>query len=87
VTSSEDELERESPQAPPPAAVDLISVRLLAGVVVVVLALIVAVVAVGLARDNLDSTGVATVLSTLFSGIVVGALLKGGRDDRGGGAP
>lgn len=83
MTSPEDELERESTGAQRPTA-DLISVRLLAAVVVVVLALLVAVISVGLARNNLDSTGVATVLSTLFSGIVVGALLKGGRDDRGG---
>lgn len=59
----------------------MISTRLLSAVVVTILALLVVVVAVGLARDNLDTTGVATVLSTLFSGIVVGVLLKG----RGGG--
>lgn len=62
----------------------LISPRLLAASVAVVLTLLAAVVVVGLARDNLDSTGVATVLSTLFSGIVVGALLKGRGDGKGG---
>lgn len=61
----------------------MISTRLLSAVVVTILGLIVIVVVVGLARDNLDTTGVATVLSTLFSGIVVGTLLKG----RGGGTP
>ena len=60
----------------------MISGRLLSAVVVTILALLVVVVAVGLARNNLDTTGVATVLSTLFSGIVVGTLLKG----RGGGS-
>lgn len=55
----------------------VISSRLLSAVVVVILGLLVVVVVVGLARDNLDTTGVATVLSTLFSGIVVGVLLKG----------
>jgi hypothetical protein len=55
----------------------VISPRLLSAVVVTILALLVVVIAVGLARDNLDTTGVATVLSTLFSGIVVGVLLKG----------
>jgi len=60
---------------------DLLSRRLLSAIVVTILALIVVVVVVGLARDNLDTTGVATVLSTLFSGIVVGTLLRGrGRD-------
>lgn len=60
---------------------DILSRRLLSAVVVTILALIVVVVVVGLARDNLDTTGVATVLSTLFSGIVVGTLVRGrGRD-------
>lgn len=61
--------------------VEVFSPRLLTAVVVTILALLVVVVAVGLARDNLDTTGVATVLSTLFSGIVVGVLLKGKAGD------
>lgn len=54
---------------------------LIAVVVLVALLLLVAVVAVGLKRDAIDITGVATVLSTLISGIVVGVLLKG-RDSK-----
>lgn len=57
--------------------------RLFAFVVVTVLGLLVAVVVVGLLRDNLDPTGVATVLGTLFSGIVVGAIVRG-RESGGG---
>jgi ABC-type uncharacterized transport system permease subunit len=49
---------------------------IVAGVVVVALLLLVAVISIGLARDQLDVTGVATVLSTLISGIVVGVILK-----------
>lgn len=65
----------------------MISPRLLAAVILTVLALLVVVVIVGLARDNLDPTGVATVLSTMFSGIVVGVIVRGrtpppGGDDR-----
>lgn len=60
---------------------DLIPKRLVAASLVVALALLVVVVAVGIARDNLDSTGVAVVLSTLVSGIVVAALTR--KDDRG----
>lgn len=63
-----------------PAEPVAISGRLLSAVVVTILALIVVVVVVGLARNNLDTTGVATVLSTLFSGIVVGTLVKGRKD-------
>lgn len=54
----------------------MISTKLLSGVIVTVLALIVIVVIVGLLRNDLDPTGVATVLSTMFSGIVVGTLVK-----------
>jgi len=61
---------------------DMIPKRLVVASLVVALALLVVVVAVGLARDNLDSTGVAVVLSTLISGIVVAALTR--KDDRGG---
>lgn len=60
---------------------DLIPKRLVAASLVVALALLIVVVAVGLARNNLDSTGVAVVLSTLVSGIVVAALTR--KDDRG----
>lgn len=49
---------------------------IIAGVVVVAVALLVAVVSIGLARDQLDVTGVATVLCTLISGLVVGVILK-----------
>lgn len=62
----------------------MISPRLLASIVLTILALLVVVILVGLARDNLDPTGVATVLSTLFSGIVVGALVKGAGGGKGG---
>lgn len=47
-----------------------------------ILTLLVAVIGVGLARDNLDTTAVATILCTLFSGIVVGTLYQ--HRDRGG---
>lgn len=63
----------------------MLSPRLLASIVLTILALLVVVVLVGLARDNLDPTGVATVLSTLFSGIVVGALVKGTGGGKGTG--
>lgn len=59
----------------------MLSTRLLSLVVVTILGLLVIVVMVGLARNTLDTTGVATVLSTLFSGIVVGTLLKGRKGD------
>lgn len=55
----------------------MISPRLFTIVVLTILALLVLVIVVSLARDDLDGTGVATVLSTLFSGIVVGAMVKG----------
>lgn len=75
--------EPERGDDPSPSA--LLSARLIAAVVVTILVLLVIVVIVGLARDNLDSTGVATVLSTLFSGIVLGALVKGRGDGSRGG--
>lgn len=61
---------------------DLIPRRLIVASLVTALALLIVVVTVGLARNNLDSTGVAVVLSTLVSGIVVAALTR--KDDRGG---
>lgn len=56
----------------------VLSTRLISAIVVVLLALFVAVVVVGLARDNLNPLGVATVISTMFSGIVVGVLTRKG---------
>lgn len=49
-----------------------------------ILTLLVVVIGVGLARDNLNTTAVATILCSLFSGIVVGALAQH-RDSRHGG--
>lgn len=53
----------------------LVGVLVLA-ILAVAIPLLVAVVVVGLLRDNLDTTGVATVLSTLISGIVLGSFLR-----------
>jgi hypothetical protein len=58
--------------------------RLVAAIAVTLVALIVVAVAVGLYRNNLDPLGVVTVLSTLFSGVVVGVNFKG-RNGRNGG--
>lgn len=55
----------------------MISPRLVSAVVLTALVLLVVVVVVGVTRGDLDTTGVATVLSTLISGIVVGVLIRG----------
>jgi hypothetical protein len=69
----------EGSDSRPPGEVPLamISPRLVSAVVVVALVLLVVVVVVGVTRGDLDTTGVATVLSTLISGIVVGVLIRG----------
>lgn len=59
------------------------SPALVAFSVLVILSLLALVIVVGIYRDNLDTTAVASVLSTLFSGIVVGALWQR-RDGRPG---
>jgi len=61
----------------------MLSPKLIAAVVCTILVLIVAVVTVGLLRNNLDPAGVLTVLSTLLSSVVVGFALRG---RTGGGA-
>lgn len=74
-------LKGNGPDDDPGGDETMLSTRLLSLIVVTILALLVVVVVVGVARNNLDTTGVATVLSTLFSGIVVGTLLKGRKGD------
>lgn len=59
---------------PPPP---LITPRLFAWVVGVASLLLIAVIVVGLARDEIDPTGVATVIATLISSVVVGAIVRG----------
>lgn len=59
----------------------MIPARVVVGVVLTLLALLVLVIVVGLARNNLNPNGVAAVLSTMFSGIVVGALTAGRKRD------
>lgn len=56
--------------------------RIAALVVVVALGLLAAVVIVGLKNNSLDVTGVATVLGTLISAVVVGVIVKGTGGDR-----
>lgn len=58
--------------------------KLIAAIAATIVALIAAVVVVGLYRNNLDPLGVVTVLSTLFSGVVVGVNLKGRSSSNGG---
>lgn len=61
----------------PPQSETFPSRRMLAGITVTALALLATVIGVGLVRDDLDPTGVAVVLSTLISGIVIGTRGKG----------
>lgn len=54
--------------------------RFAIAIALVLTALIVVVVAVGLARGNLDPTGTATMLGGVLTGIVGGLLLRRGGD-------
>ena len=66
---------------PAPEPLPTLSPRTFAVVAIVVLgtllALIVALVVVGLARRDIDVTAVVTVLASLFSGLALGGLYKG----------
>lgn len=56
--------------------------RIVAAVVLTALALLAAVVTVGLITRTLDTTNTALALSTMASGVVIAALTRRGGDDR-----
>lgn len=55
--------------------------RFVIAIALVLTALIVVVVAVGLARGTLDPTGTATMLGGVLTGVVGGLLLRRGSGD------
>lgn len=59
----------------------LVTPRLFAWVVGVAVLLLAVVIIVGLVTKQIDPTGVATVLGTLITGTVVGALVRGKSGD------
>lgn len=67
---------------PPHPPVLLLSGRTITVVVAALVALLALVIVVGLARKQLDPTGVAVMLGATLSGVVTGALLRG--KDKGG---
>lgn len=63
--------DEQTPEADKPPEL-VFSRRFLAGITGAAFVLLVIVVLVGLLRNDLDPTGVAVVLSTLISGILLG---------------
>lgn len=66
----EEQIPAEDP--PRPVVEQMFSRRFLTSITGGAFGLLVIVIAVGLLRDDLDATGVAVILSTLISGILLG---------------